>query len=245
MAKIKKIIAREILDSRGYPTIESIVELSDLTIGVSSVPSGLSVSKHEATELRDDDQKRYSGRGVLKCLESILTVLAPRLIGKEAALQKQLDEEMIAADGTSNKSKLGANSILSLSCAIAKAEASSQKIPLYQYIATLLQANTNEFSMPTPMFNILNGGKHGGGNIDFQEFLIVPPQANSYSQNLKTGVEIYYSLKDVIVNHSGITLLGEEGGYAPTLYSNSDAFKILEEAVSRAGFTLGLDTFLS
>lgn len=161
MAKIKKIIAREILDSRGYPTVESIVELSDSAIGVSSVPSGLSVGRHEATELRDNDPKRYLGRGVLKCLENILNVLAPRLIGKEASLQKQLDEEMIAADSTPDKTKLGANSILSLSCAIAKAEASSQKIPLYQYIATLLQANTHEFSIPTPMFNILNGGKHG------------------------------------------------------------------------------------
>ena len=245
MAKIKKIIAREILDSRGYPTIESIVELSDLAIGVSSVPSGLSVSKHEATELRDDDQKRYSGRGVLKCLESILTVLAPRLIGKEAALQKQLDEEMIAADGTSNKSKLGANSILSLSCAIAKAEASSQKIPLYQYIATLLQANTHEFSIPTPMFNILNGGKHGGGNIDFQEFMVVPPKANTYSINLKIGVEIYYALKEVIQNRSALPLVGDEGGYAPLLYANSDALKLLEDAVSKAGYKLGLDVFFS
>ena len=245
MAKIKKIIAREILDSRGYPTIESIVELSDLAIGVSSVPSGLSVSKHEATELRDNDQKRYSGRGVLKCLESILTVLAPRLIGKEAALQKQLDEEMIAADGTSNKSKLGANSILSLSCAIAKAEASSQKIPLYQYIATLLQANTHEFSIPTPMFNILNGGKHGGGNIDFQEFMVVPPKANTYSINLKIGVEIYYALKEVIQNRSALPLVGDEGGYAPLLYANSDALKLLEDAVSKAGYKLGLDVFFS
>ena len=245
MAKIKKIIAREILDSRGYPTVESIVELSDSAIGVSSVPSGLSVGRHEATELRDNDPKRYLGRGVLKCLENILNVLAPRLIGKEASLQKQLDEEMIAADSTPDKTKLGANSILSLSCAIAKAQALSQKIPLYQYIATLLGANTHEFNIPTPMFNILNGGKHGGGNIDFQEFMVVPPKANTYSTNLKIGVEIYYALKEVIQNRSAVPLVGDEGGYAPLLYANSDALKLLEDAVGKAGYKLGLDVFFS
>ena len=245
MAKIKKIIAREILDSRGYPTVESIVELSDFAVGVASVPSGLSVSRHEAVELRDGDQKRYSGRGVLKCLENILTVLAPRLIGKEAGLQKQLDEEMIIADGTSDKVKLGANSILSLSCAIVKAHAVSQKIPLYQYIASLAGSNIHQFSIPTPMFNILNGGKHGGGNIDFQEFKIVPPKANPFSTSLRIGVEIYYALKEVIESRSAVPLVGDEGGYAPLLYANTDALKLLEDAIARTRYKLGLDVFFS
>ncbi len=246
MAKIKKIIAREILDSRGMPTIEAIVQLEDGAVGGFATPSGISVGKHEAVELRDGDSSRFGGHGVLKALENILTFLAPALIGKDASNQLEMDKIMIQIDGTDNKSKMGANSILALSGAIARAQAASLKLTLYQYISMLLSSQkSNQFSIPTPMFNILNGGKHGGGNIDFQEFLIVPPRANSYSQNLKTGVEIYYSLKEVITNHSGITLLGEEGGYAPTLYSNSDAFKILEEAVTRAGYTLGLDTFLS
>ncbi len=246
MAKIKKVIAREILDSRAFPTVEAIIQLDDGSVGAFATPSGISVGKHEAVELRDGDSDRYAGKGVLKALENILVYLAPAIIGKDASGQGELDKIMIQIDGTDNRSKMGANSILALSGAIARAQAASLKVPLYQYISKLLsQTQKNEFTMPTPMFNILNGGKHGGGNIDFQEFLIVPPQANTYSQNLKIGVEIYYALKDVIVNHSGITLLGEEGGYAPTLYSNSDAFKILEEAVSRAGFTLGLDTFLS
>ncbi len=246
MAKIKKIIAREILDSRGMPTIEAIVQLEDGAVGSFATPSGISVGKHEAVELRDGDSKRYGGHGVLKALENILTFLAPALIGKDARDQAEIDKLMIQIDGTDNKSKMGANSILSLSGAITRAQAASLKITLYQYISSILTGKVAaQFSIPTPMFNILNGGKHGGGNIDFQEFLIVPPQANSYSQNLKTGVEIYYSLKEVITNHSGVTLLGEEGGYAPTLYSNSDAFKIIEESVTRAGYTLGLDTFLS
>jgi len=246
MAKIKKIIAREILDSRGMPTIEAIVQLEDGSVGSFATPSGISVGKHEAVELRDGDSSRYSGHGVLKALENILAFLAPALIGKDASNQAELDKVMIQIDGTQNKSKMGANSILAISGAITRAQAASLKITLYQYIsALLLGQKASQFTIPTPMFNILNGGKHGGGNIDFQEFLIVPPRANSYSQNLKTGVEVYYSLKEVITNHSGITLLGEEGGYAPTLYSNSDAFKILEEAVTRAGYTLGLNTFLS
>ena len=245
MAEVKKIIAREILDSRGNPTVEAIVELKDSSVGVASVPSGTSISKHEAIELRDKDPKRYLGRGVLKNLETISSIIAPKLLGREASSQKQLDQEMVSLDGTPNKSNLGGNSILALSCAIAKAQAVSQKLPLYQYIATLAEENVHEFAIPTPMFNILNGGKHGGGNIDFQEFMVVPPKANSYSKNLQVGTEIYYALKEVIQGRSSMALVGDEGGYAPLLYSNLDALKLLEDAIGRAGYKLGLDVFFS
>ncbi len=245
MAKIKKIISREILDSRGYPTIETIVQLDDSSVGIASAPSGISVSKHESVELRDQDPKRYFGQGVLKNLESIVTILAPRLLGKAASQQAQIDQIMIDVDGTKNKAKLGANTILSLSCAIAKAAAASSKMPLYQYLATVAQKDTHQFIIPTPMFNVLNGGKHAGGNIEFQEFLIVPPRANNYSTNLKLGAEVYHSLKNVIQDRSSIPLIGEEGGFAPLLYTNLDALKILEEAVVKAGYKLGLDVFFS
>lgn len=246
MANIKKIVAREIIDSRAFPTVEAIVELDDGAVGAFATPSGISVGKHEAVELRDGDIKRFAGHGVLKALQNIHSKLSPLLIGKNAKDQASLDKIMIDADGSSNKANLGANAILSLSCAVAKAQAQSEKIPLYKYISTILDKEIKTpFIIPTPMFNILNGGKHGGGNIDFQEFLLVTPKANPYSKNLKIGTEIYYSLKDTILNHSGVSLIGDEGGYAPTLFSNTDAFKILEESVIRAGYKVGLDAFFS
>jgi len=245
MARITKIIAHEILDSRGHPTLEAIVELSDSAIGLFSVPSGMSVGKHEALELRDGDPKRYAGKGVLRCLESIHKELAPVLLGKDTKNQKEIDRLLIGKDGTPNKSKYGANAILALSGAITKAEAASQKIPLYQYIAQLAGLAGKEYTMPTPMFNILNGGLHGGNNLDFQEFMIVPQIANSYSTKLRMGTEIYYSLKQAIISHSGVFLVGDEGGYAPTLYANIDGFKLMEEAIIKSGYDLGLDVFLS
>lgn len=246
MAKIKKIIGREVLDSRGYPTVEAIVQLEDGSVGSFAAPTGASIGKHEAVELRDGDPKRFAGKGVLKCLHNILTILAPRIIGKDATDQVGIDKEMIQADGTSDKSKLGANTIIAISAAVTKAQAASEHMTVYKYVSKLLTGtDTQKFQIPTPMFNILNGGKHGGGNTDFQEFMIVPPQATSYSSNLRVGTEIYYALKEVIANHSGITLIGDEGGYAPVLYSNSDALKIIEEAIQKAGYQLGTDVFFS
>src|SRR3989344_135016 len=246
MAKITKIIGREILDSRAIPTVEAIVVLDDNSVGSFAVPSGISVGKHEAVELRDKDTKRFSGNGVLKALTNIHTILTPLLIGKDAQNQLEIDKLMIDADGSENKANLGANSILALSGAVARAQASSQNLSLYRYIAKLSEKDTNQQHLiPTPMVNILNGGKHGGGNVDFQEFLIVPPKSNSYSKNLQICTEIYYSLKETIIAHSGIPLIGDEGGYSPTLYSNADAFKILEEAVSKSGYNLGVDVFFS
>ncbi len=245
MAKIKKIVAREILDSRGQPTVEAILELEDGSTGIYSVPSGASVGKHEAHELRDEDKTRFVGKGVLKALGNIATVLAPKIIGMDAKNQIGIDEAMIALDGTDDKSKLGANSILALSGAVAKAQSVSQKVPLYQYIAQIAGSNTREFTIPTPMFNVLNGGLHAGFNLDFQEFLIVPPKANTFSKNLKFGAEVYFALKEVLKSQNYATLIGDEGGYAPMLYSNMEVFKIFEEAITMAGYKTGLDAFFS
>lgn len=245
MAKIKKIIAREILDSRANPTIECIIELDDDAVGIYSVPSGASVGKHEAVELRDKDLNRLDGLGVLNCLKTIAQVLSPRLIGQDAANQQNIDDILISSDSSPDKSKIGANTMLSISGAAAKAASVSQKIPLYQHIANLAGLNSHEFLIPTPMFNILNGGIHAGGNLDFQEFMVVPPKSNSYSQNLKFGAEAYYNLKKTLASHSIQTLIGDEGGYAPTLYTNIDAFKMLQEAILKAGYNLGLDAFFS
>jgi len=246
MSNIKKIVAREILDSRGFPTVEAIIELEDGAVGSFATPSGISVGKHEAVELRDGDTKRYAGKGVLNALINIHSNLAPLVIGKDAADQKGIDKLMIDADGTKNKGKLGANAILAVSAATVKAQAASEKISVYKYISKLL--NKEEmlpYIIPTLMVNILNGGKHGGGNIDFQEFLLIPLKSSSYSNALKMSTEIYYALKETIIAHSGIPLIGDEGGYAPTLFSNADAFKILEESVLRAGYKVGLDAFFS
>lgn len=245
MAKIKKIVAREILDSRGQPTVEAIIELADLSVGTFSVPSGASVGKHEALELRDGDPARYNGLGVLKSLGNIARILAPALIGQEAASQQEIDNIINKADGTENKSNLGANSILALSGAICKAQSVSERMPLYQYIAKLAGLSTQKFSIPTPMFNILNGGLHAGRNLDFQEFMVVPTKANSYSENLKFGAEIYSALKSVLKAQNYPTLVGDEGGYAPSLYSNMEVFKIFEEAVLKAGYNPGLTAFFS
>lgn len=245
MAKIKKIISREILDSRGEPAIEATVILDDDSYGIFSTPSGLSVGKHEALELRDEDPARYAGKGVLKALEKIYSVISPLILGREASDQRMIDNILIEADKTKNKSNLGANTMLSISGAVAKAQAASRKIPLYKYLNEIAQIKQDRFEIPTPMFNILNGGLHGSGNVDFQEFMLVPKKSTSYSDNLRTGAEIYYSLKKTIMGHSGIVLVGDEGGYAPSLYSNGDGLKLITEAVSAAHYQVGLDVFLS
>lgn len=241
--KIKKIIAREILDSRAHPTVQAIVELEDGTTGSFSVPSGASIGKSEAHELRDNDPNRFAGLGVLGSLKNIANILAPRLIGMDVLSQDAVDGVMIETDNTQNKQNMGANTILALSAACAKAAAKSQNMPLYKYIGGLL--GTADYFIPTPMFNIINGGVHGGDNLDFQEFMVVPPQKNPYSQDLRFGVEIYYALKETLKKHSLTTLVGDEGGYAPQLYSNVDAFKIFEEAVASTRYKFGLDVFIS
>lgn len=245
MAKIKKIVAREILDSRGVPTVETFVELNDSAVGIYSVPSGASKGKHEAKELRDNDKSRYAGLGVLTVLKNISQIIAPKIIGIDVDNQASFDNLLITLDGSADKSHLGANTLLSLSGAVAKATAVSEKIPLYQYISRLTGVQTDEFAIPTPMFNVVNGGIHAGFNLDFQEFMLVPPKSNTYSQNLKFGAEVYYTLKKVLQTHTNQVLIGDEGGYAPLLYQNSDVFKIFEEACTQAGYKIGLDAFFS
>lgn len=245
MSKIKKIIAREILDSRGHPTVETSVVLEDESIGVFSAPSGESVGAFEAHELRDHDPARFAGLGVLTSLKKIGQVLSPQLIGLDCQSQQALDKIIIDADGTTDKHVLGSNTLISVSGAIANAAANSQNIPVYQYIAKLAGADANAFLIPTPMFNILNGGSHANFNLDFQEFMVVPQKANSYSKNLQIGVQCYMALRETLKFHNASCLIGDEGGFAPSLYTNLDAFKILEEAVTKAGYKLGLDVFFS
>ncbi|MBI3342407.1 phosphopyruvate hydratase, partial [Candidatus Curtissbacteria bacterium] len=230
---------------RGIPTIETYIELDDSAVGIYSVPSGTSKGKHEAKELRDNDANRYAGLGVLTALKNISQVIAPKIIGIEVENQASFDNLLITLDGSADKSHLGANTLLSLSGAVAKATAVSQKIPLYQYVSKLMGQQTNEFAIPTPMFNEINGGAHAGFNLDFQEFMLVPPKSNSYSQNLKFGAEMYYALKKVLQTHTNQVLIGDEGGYAPLLYQNGDVFKIFEEAAQETGYKIGLDAFFS
>ena len=240
MSIITEVFARQILDSRGNPTVEAEVVTENGIVGRAAVPSGASTGVHEAVELRDGDQSRYMGKGVLTAVENINTIINDALVGEYVFDQNDIDRIMLDLDGTDNKGKLGANAILAVSLAVAKAAAEEAGQPLYRYIGGV-NANT----LPIPLMNILNGGSHADNSIDFQEFMIVPPIATSYSSNLKVGTEIYYALKDVITNHSGVTLVGDEGGYAPVLYTNVDAIKLLEEAVQKAGYSLGLDAFFS
>lgn len=246
MSKIKKIHASEILDSRGNPTIETSVELEDGSSGVTSIPSGASVGKYEAVELRDNDPKRYNGLGVLKAVDNVNGKIAPKLIGIEASGQREIDRTLVMMDQTANKATLGANSILSVSQAVCKAAAQSSKLPLYQYINNLGQTfelpKTIE-KMPTPCFNILNGGKHGAGNLDFQEFMVIPPTSKNYHEGLELGVNAYNSLKNILIYRNAVHSLGDEGGFAPNLYTNIDALEILREATNNLNLRLGYDVF--
>jgi enolase len=245
MAKIKKIMSREILDSRGYPTVETKVVLEDEHYAVASVPSGASTGTYEAFELRDRDPMRFAGLGVLKAVNNVSQVIGPKIIGIDASDQKKIDETLINLDGSENKQNLGANAILSVSIACAKAQAASLQLPIYRYIAeALLQKKDKSYKIPTPLFNILNGGKHGAGNLEFQEFLIMPSQIKPYPLGLQIGTEIYYSLKKVLDYKNAIHSLGDEGGYAPNLYTNADALEIMTEAISQTPYVLGKDVFL-
>jgi len=245
MAKIKKVMSREILDSRGRPTIETKVVLEDDHFGVASVPSGASVGSFEAHELRDGDSLRFSGLGVLKAVNNVVGIIGPKIIGIDASDQERLDKTLISLDGTENKQNLGANAILSVSIACAKAQAASLQLSVYRYIAeAIIKKKDKSYKIPTPLFNIMNGGKHGGGNLEFQEFLITPSQVKPYPLGLQIGAEVYYSLKKVLDYKNAIHSVGDEGGYAPNLYTNADALEIITEAISQTPYTLGKDVFL-
>jgi enolase len=236
--KISKIIGREILDSRGNPTVEVDVYLSDGSMGRAGVPSGASTGSHEAVELRDGDKKRFGGKGVLKAVENVNGEIQKKLKGK-VWNQKTLDTAMILLDGTENKGKLGANAILGVSLAFAKAMATSENKPLWKYFKDI--SKTKEIKLPVPMMNILNGGSHADNSTDLQEFMIMPTGAKSFSQALQWGTEVFHELKKVLKERGLSTLVGDEGGYAPSLPTNEAAIEIILEAIKRAGYTPGKD----
>jgi len=237
---INKIIAREILDSRGNPTIEVDVCLTDGAFGRASVPSGASTGEHESVELRDNDSLRYLGKGVKKAVEIVNTIIADAIIGLDAFNQKNIDETMISLDGTPNKSFLGANSILGTSIAVAKSSSNAKNKALYEYLN-----KDGIYTMPMPMMNIINGGSHADNNVDFQEFMVYPIGANSFSHALQMGTEIFHQLKMVLVKRNLNTAVGDEGGFAPNLKSNEEAIEIILTAIDKAGYKAGIDIFLA
>lgn len=244
MTKIANIKGREVLDSRGNPTVEADVILEDGTIGTACAPSGASTGSREALELRDGDASRYLGKGVLKAVEAVNSKIREALGGKDAADQRTLDQIMLDLDGTENKANLGANAILAVSLAAAKAAAISLGKPLYAHIADI-NGTSGKFSMPVPMMNILNGGEHADNNVDIQEFMVQPVSAKSFSEALRVGAEIFHSLKKVLKAQGLNTAVGDEGGFAPNLPSNEAALAVIQEAVEKAGYKLGTDVTLA
>ena len=240
MALIDAIHAREILDSRGNPTVEVEVLLSDGQIGRAAVPSGASTGEHEAVELRDGDKGRYLGKGVQKAVDAVIDEISPALIGFDATDQRSIDQAMIDLDGTPNKGKLGANAILGVSLAVANAAAASADLPLYKYLG-----GPNAHVLPVPLMNILNGGSHADSDVDIQEFMIAPIGAETFSEGLRWGVEVYHNLKAVLQEKGLSTGLGDEGGFAPNLPSNRAALDLIQEAIKNAGYTPGTDIALA
>jgi enolase len=236
MTEIAAIHAREILDSRGNPTVEADVVLAGGAMGRAAVPSGASTGEHEAVELRDGDKSHYLGKGVLQAVENVESILAPELTGIDAANQRLVDATMLAIDGTPNKSKLGANAILAVSMAVARASAKALNIPLYRYLG-----GVNASVLPTPMMNILNGGAHADNNVDFQEFMVMPVGAERFSDALRWGTEVFHTLKGVLKKRGYNTSVGDEGGFAPSLKSNVEAIEVILEAIELAGYKVGED----
>lgn len=242
--KIKKVHSREILDSRGIPTVETEIYLEDGGYGISSVPSGSPAGQDEAVELRDNDLTRFGGKGVLKAVTNVNNIIAPKVIGFDASYQSKLDQLLIELDGTKYKEKLGGNAILSVSQAALKASANSYKMPVYQYLMAKYQLADKTDRMPIPTFNIINGGKHGAGNLDFQEFHIIPSSQKTYKESLQCGEEIYQALKKVLIYRRAIHSVGDEGGFAPNLFTNMDALEVIMEAIKETSYEFGRDVFL-
>lgn len=240
MSIITQAYAREILDSRGNPTVEVEIVLEDGTVGRAAVPSGASTGAHEAVELRDRDVRRYKGKGVIQAVENVNDAIADALIGLDATRQIEIDELLMRLDGTPNKGKLGANAILGVSMAVAKAAANYVGLPLYQYLG-----GTNAHELPVPMMNILNGGQHADNNVDIQEFMIMPVGAANFSEALRMAVEIYHTLKAILKEKGLGTGLGDEGGFAPNLKSNAEALDVIVEAIEKAGFKPGEEVQLA
>ena len=243
MSNIKQVQAFEIMDSRGNPTLLAEVTLDSGHVGAACVPSGASTGSREALELRDGDGARYLGKGVLKAVANVNGPIRSLLLGRDATAQRELDAAMIAADGTDNKAKFGANAILAASLAVARAAAQARGVPLYQHIASI--NGTANLSMPVPMMNILNGGEHADNNIDIQEFMIVPVAAPTFAEALRAGAEIFHHLKKVLASRGLSTAVGDEGGFAPSLASNEAALEVIAQAVAKAGYKLGTDIALA
>jgi enolase len=237
---IRSINAREILDSRGNPTLEAEVVIDGGFLGRAAVPSGASTGAHEAVELRDDDKLRFSGKGVLRAVENVTNIIAPALLDENALQQRNIDRIMINLDGSANKGRLGANAILAVSMAVARAAAAASSLPLFRYLG-----GTNACMLPVPMMNILNGGAHADNNVDPQEFMIVPAGAKSFSESLRMGVETFHALKGVLRKKGYATSVGDEGGFAPNLKSSEEAFDLILEAVEKAGYTPGSQIHLA
>ncbi len=247
--KIKKIFSREILDSRGFPTVETDVYLSDGSFGRAAVPSGASTGSNEALELRDGD-KRYGGKGVLKAINNVNTTISKALVGIKATEQQKIDKIMIDLDGTQNKSKLGANAILSVSMAVARACALATKMPLYAYIRKTYGLKEKDYLIPTPMLNIVNGGKHADSGLSVQEFMIVPVGAQSFKDAIRMASEVYHSLKKILASKGYTVSVGDEGGFAPKIFTHEAVLETIMEAVSKAGYTqkeikIGIDSAAS
>ena len=240
MSWIEQVQAREILDSRGNPTVEAEVVLAGGEIGRAAVPSGASTGEHEAVELRDSDPKRYGGKGVLKAVENVNEVIAPALQGFDALDQVEVDRALIELDGTTTKSRLGANALLAVSMATARAAALHLELPLYRYLG-----GPNSRTLPVPMMNIINGGAHADNNVDFQEFMVVPAGAPSFSEALRVGAEIFHTLRSVLKKKGYATSVGDEGGFAPNLRSNEEAVETILESIDNAGYKPGTDVLLA
>jgi enolase len=243
--QIRQIQAQEILDSRGNPTVETKITLDNGISASAAVPSGASTGTHEALELRDGDENRYLGKGVLKAVANVNNVIAPELIGMDVTDQKALDEKMIELDGTSHKTKLGANAILSVSMAAAKAAAQVKEMPLYAYISTLFGKKPETYTIPLPMMNVLNGGKHALGSADMQEFMIMPVGAPNFQEALRWGSEIFHVLGKILKEQGQQTTVGDEGGYAPRLDSNEAPLQLIVEAIKKAGYEPGKDVAIA
>ncbi|OGS20020.1 MAG: phosphopyruvate hydratase [Elusimicrobia bacterium RIFOXYA2_FULL_39_19] len=245
MAKIKKVHAREILDSRGNPTVEVDVILDNGVLGRAAVPSGASTGTREALELRDGDKTRYLGKGVTKAVNNVNTSIAKKIEGMDSSKQIEIDRAMIALDGTENKASLGANAVLGASMALCRAESLSLKMPLYEYIRKCYGISSSDYILPVPLMNILNGGEHADNNVDLQEFMIVPSSAKSFKESLRMGAEVFHNLKSVLKKKNYNTSVGDEGGFAPNLGSNEEALSVIAEAIGKAGYKLGTDIYLA
>ena len=245
MSKIKQVVGREIIDSRGNPTVEVDVILDNGVLGRAAVPSGASTGEREALELRDGDKSRYLGKGVLKAVDNVNKIIAPALVGMDVLDQRNIDAKMLALDRTDFKSKLGANAILGVSLAAARAGANFKNIPVYEYVRQAFNISYTDYVLPVPLMNIINGGAHADNNVDLQEFMIAPVGAKSFREALRMGAEVFHNLKKVLSKKGYATSVGDEGGFAPNLKSNEEALEVIAEAIKAAGYEIGKDVLLA